>query len=196
MASASKGFEAMKTASQAARDLSTARTLSTVVTWAGRGQQALGVAEDVADNGWQGGVFSVGTMVLGHYGAKAGGEALQKGLTRLNSGSTVNSHLQAMSDSLGRHNPAPNLVGIPIDEAPDTRSMQSLLTSGHNNSVGDQLADEYAERVAEPVSDFLADKANEVGQGLFTRDQELTQQLAAGPEIDIDLNPSPYGSSR
>lgn len=185
VASASKGFAAVNTSVQASKDLTTIRTLSSVDKVARWGEDAAQVGEGVAKNGWEGGVTAAGTILLGKGLEKGGGALIRTAANQANGSPAIKTLLDSRSLKLKDADPAPNLTTIDLDGLPSTTGLRSVLESGGTQSdLGAEIGEKYAREMAKPI-------AREIS-GLV----DGTIQDRLQPEIDIDLNPSPYGATR
>lgn len=180
--SASKGFEAVGTSIKASQDLNAARGLATASKFANTGQQIAQVGQGYAEHGATGALVAVGTMALGNAVADKGSTKLLDALADVKSSPAIRSELSDMSLELKTDDPTPNLVGTPIDGLPYTPGIRGVLASGHQGQVGQVLGAQYASELVDPVKDYAVDQ-------LLPR----LEDAIAGPDIDIDLNPSPYG---
>jgi hypothetical protein len=193
---------------------SAAAKFANVGKWAGRAEQGMTVAEGYEQNGVTGAVTAFGTVVVGNkLSSKIGGKALQARLAKANANPATQSRINGMSQAVRAGADGTRQLSIPLDDVPSTRAAQSVLGSGRippggflpgnqaasltggspaDHAPSARVTDKYAEQMVAPVSKNVSGKLNEGAQNLLNA---LGAPTNPQPDIDIDLNPSPYGST-
>ena len=187
-----------------ASKLASAAKFATASKWLGYSQEAEDVGEQTYRNGTKGLVVATTTHLLGHGTENALGAGLRKASAQAAKSEKVVSVLDAISRDVGRSKTT--VLGVPLVSGMDSRATQSLLASGRDKfghlAYGNQAANDpsIADNLMgkEEVAD-LQNKFAGAGQDkLFEKVEAflLPEKPDAQPEIDIDLNPSRFGSTR
>jgi hypothetical protein len=207
------GLAAATTAKAAtlAKGVNQARLLSQAQSWRLTGTIIEGAEEgtEVALAGMTRGpdaaVQTFAAYLIGKGGAAVGGRVLREAVADSHKLPHVSDALTKASRSLADGNPRRTDLGVPVDDLPNHRMAQTLLSGGGESGGGeflpgnrsrtnDSLLDHAMSRsdVDGALAEALEPATDSVVDDWGDRDEEALDPST----IDIDLNPSPYGNRR
>ena len=175
----------------------------------GHAKDAGDVARSWAEDGASGAIVTAGGIVLSKVGAKVASEGLQKAVSQAHKSDRISGQLTEMSRGLRAQSETP--IGQKLLAPEGVREIQSFLSHGAGtpggalpgnhglaDPLGHALSADKLDRAVEKVAGKAISTAEKAFDGQVERAEDWAQERVDRvlDEIDIDLDPSPYGGQQ